>query len=726
MNRASAARPLRAVAFAAIAALAGGGLAAHASADPAQPAAGRPAAPPLPAPDAVTAANARVEALAQSGDECAVLVGLPSASQRSRASAIAIEAIARLQRAEMELTARIAALRATNPTAAAELQAAELGLRVPLLRARAAVIAGVAERNAATLTGAIEQLGALDPMAVAPAALRRYLLAVALYHRDVINGGLPGSPSPEVSQAIDLLRSVSDWPIGPDANTQHPPALAAEVRFAMIRVGTHARGDGAIALRAGEWEDQPPFIVRDGGSENEMAEPGLFVRHAEARAAALAALWVARPGKITFEQLIEPIGQSVRASRMAVPANAKNRDVLAQQRAAAIRESLIGRTVGSILEAGGSQLELPPWAVVAGAAELARDPGTREVASIILEALLRRKDLGDATPDALFFSAMTLAESERARDLVEGVKRASRAVDAGLREPRRAVLLANLPAVAAQAVRRAEAVSPRDERLVSEANDARIAALRSAGRSVPTGGPAPGAGAVELAKAILRKPGMVEVEIDGKAQKVNRINPATLSDALEVLRPSKEPEARQLADAAIDAAIAYGRALVVNSTNPTADGQALVRTAETALAWTGENDRSRAALLRVALADGYAAAGDARATAIYEQLLATEPPPMSPMVLVIRKARAQRAAGDPAAAFATLRNLVDLLEGAPQRPPEFFTAWADMLEILAADNGSGRRADQIRLRVAHLRSLDKTLGTPEAAERIDMVERSLR
>ncbi|HZW06143.1 MAG TPA: hypothetical protein VFF65_03385, partial [Phycisphaerales bacterium] len=683
MNRDSAARPPRSLVLAAAALAALGPIGAFPGAL-AQPATTvrRPAPPAVSPPDAVTAANARVEALAQSGDECAILVGLPSASQRSRASAIAVDAIARLQRAEMELTSRIASLRTTNPAAAADLQAAELGLRLPLLRARAAVIAGVAERNAATLSGAIEQLRSLDPVAVAPAALRRYLLAVALYHRDVIGGGLPGAPSPEVSQAIDLLRSVSDWPIGPDANTQHPPALAAEVRFAMIRVGTHARGDGAIALRAGEWEDQPPFIVRDGGSESEMAEPGLFVRHAEARAAALAALWVARPGKITFEQLIEPIGQSVRAARMAVPANAKNRDVLAQQRAAAIRESLIGRTVGSILEAGGSQLELPPWAVVAGAAELARDPGTREVASIVLEALLRRKDLGDAMPDALFFSAMTLAESERARDLVEGVKRASRAVEAGLREPRRSVLLAHLPAVAAQAVRRAEAVSPRDERLVSEANDARIAALRSAGRAVPSGVPTPGAGAIELAKAILRKPGMVDVEVDGRTQKVNRIDPATLSDALEALRPSKEPEAKQLADAAIDAAVAYGRALVVNSTNPTTDGQALVRTAETALAWTGDSDRSRAALLRVALADGYAAAGDPRAITIYEQLLATEPPPMSPMQLVIRRARAQRAAGDPAAAFATLRNLVDLLENAPQRPPEFFTAWADMLEIL--------------------------------------------
>ncbi|MDP1660367.1 MAG: hypothetical protein Q8L55_00495 [Phycisphaerales bacterium] len=675
-------------------------------------------------PDAVSTANARVEELARSGDECAVLVGLPSAAQRSRCAAVAGEALQRLQRAEMELTASIAALRAADPTAAAELQASELNLRLPMLRARATVIAGVATRNAATLTGAIEQLRALDPIAVAPAAMRRYLLALALYHRDVINGGLPGSPTLDIAEAIDLLRSVSDWPIGSNPNTQQPPALAADVRFAMVRIGTHARGDATIALRAGEWEDQPPFVVRQGGTSDELAEPGLFVRHAEARAAALAALWVARPGKITFEQLIEPIGQSVRSARTAVPGNAKNRELLAQQRATAIRESLIGRTVASILEAGGSQLELPPWAVVAGAAELARDPGTREVASIILEALLHRKDLGTSMPDALFFSAMTLAESDRARDLVEGVKRASRAVDAGLREPRRAVLLSNLPAVAAQAVRRAESVVPRDPRLITEANDARIAALRSAGRALPVGGQS--ASAVELAKAILRKAGSVDVEIEGRTQRVNRVDPATLADALEALRASKEPEARQLADAAIDAALAYGRAIVTNSTSPITDGQALVLTAETALAWVGESDRARAALLRVALADGYAAAGDPRAVAQYDLLLATEPPPVSPMLLVIRKARAQRTSGDPAAAFATLRSLVDMLENAPRCPPEFFIAWADMLEILAADNAGGRRADQIRLRTAHLRSIDPSLGTPEASERIDMVEHSLR
>lgn len=678
-----------------------------------------------PAGDAVASANARVEELARSGDECAVLVGLPSASQRARVAAVTTDALSRLQKAEMELASRIASLRTTDPAAAQRLQSTELGLRLPLLRARAAVIAGVAERNAAMLTGAIEQLRALDPLAVAPAALRRYLLAVALYHRDVINGGLPGMPSADITQAIELLRSVSDWPIGPDANTQHPPALAAEVRFAMVRVGTHARGDAAIALRAGEWEDQPPFVVRKGGSDAELAEPGLFIRHAEARAAALAALWVARPGKITFDQMIEPIGQSVRAARVAVPLNAKNREQLAQQRAAAIRESLIGRTVASILEAGGSQLELPPWAVVAGAAELARDPGTREMASIILEALLHRKDLGDALPDALFFSAMTLAESERARDLVEGVKRASRAVESGLREPRRAVLLANLPAVAAQAVRRAESVTPRDSALITVANDARIAALRAAGKSLPTGAPAPNS--LELAKAILRKAGSVDVEIDGRTQKVNRIDPSTLADALEALRGAKGSDAQALADAAIDSAVTYGRALINNSTSPVNDGQSLVRTAEAALAWVGDKDRNRAAQLRVALADGYAAAGDARAIPLYEQLLSFEPPPVSPMLLVIRKARAQRTAGDGTAAFNTLRSLVDMLENAPpaQRPPEYFSAWADMLEILASDNAGGRRADQIRLRIANLRSLDTKLGSPDAAERIDMIERSL-
>lgn len=681
---------------------------------------------PSTAGDAVAIANARVEELARNGDECAVLVGIPSASQRARVAVVASDAVTRLQKAEADIASKIAALRATNPTEAARLQASELGLRVPLLRARALVLAGVAERNAATLSAAIDQLRLIDPVAVAPAALRRYLLAVALFHREVINGGVPGAPSTDVTQAIDLLRSIGDWPIGTDANTQHPPSLAAEVKFAMIRVGTHARGDGAIALRAGEWEDQPPFVVREGGSESEMAEPGLFVRHAEARAAALAELWVGKPGKITFEQLIEPIGQSVRAARTAVPANAKNREQLAQQRAAAIRESLIGRTVASILEAGGSQLELPPWAVVAGAAELARDPGTREMASIILEALLRRKDLGESMADALFFSSMTLAESDRAREVVEAVRRATRSVDAGLREPRRAVLLANLPAVAAQAVKRAEAVLPRDAALINEANEARIAALRTAGKAQPQGTPTQNT--VELARAILRKPGSVDVEIDGRTQKINRIDAATLIETLEALRPSKDAEAKTLAEAAIDAAVLYGRAMLANSTNPVADGQAMARTVEAALAWTDPADRSRVARLRVALAEGYAAAGDSRAVALYDQLLATEPPPVSPMKLVIGKARAQRTAGEPSAAFATLRSLVDVLENASggTRPPEFFSAWADMLEILAADNQGGRRSDQIRLRIAHLRAADSALGTPETAERIDMIERSLR
>ncbi|MFT3683358.1 MAG: hypothetical protein QM783_00290 [Phycisphaerales bacterium] len=288
------------------------------------------------------------------------------------------------------------------------------------------------------------------------------------------------------------------------------------------------------------------------------------------------------------------------------------------------------------------------------------------------------------------------------------------------------MLVANLPAVAAQAVRRAEGVSPADATLIADANEARIAALKATGRAAP--GASETVNGLELAKAVLRRAGSTDVEVDGKTQRINKVDPATLAETLDALRSVKTAEARTLAEAAIDAAVVYRRALLANSATPVQDGQGLVRTAELGLGFVGDNYSSRSVQLRIALADGYTAAGDARAVQIYDKLLATEPPPMSPSALVVRKARAQRAAGDGAGAFGTLRTLVDVFESAPasQRPPEFFSAWADMLEILAADNAGGRRSDQIRLRVAHLRSLDAKLGSTDAAERIDMVERSLR
>ena len=127
-------------------------------------------------------------------------------------------------------------------------------------------------------------------------------------------------------------------------------------------------------------------------------------------------------------------------------------------------------------------------------------------------------------------------------------------------------------------------------------------------------------------------------------------------------------------------------------------------------------------------------AGDARAEAIYQDL-ADRAAAGSEMSLRSRLGlgRAQRAAKQTEEAFATLRSLVDELEraAAKRRPATadrheaYWLAWAEMLEILAADNRDGRRTDVIRLQLNRLSLVDPAFGGGDASRRIKAVRESL-
>lgn len=92
--------------------------------------------------------------------------------------------------------------------------------------------------------------------------------------------------------------------------------------------------------------------------------------------------------------------------------------------------------------------------------------------------------------------------------------------------------------------------------------------------------------------------------------------------------------------------------------------------------------------------------------------------------------RAQRAAADPNAAFATLRALADDLDrdsaSTPKRIEAFWAAWAELLEILRAQNTAGDRTPTIRLQLNRLQLIDADFGGEPWRSRINAVGDSLK
>lgn len=662
--------------------------------------------------DPLAAASQQIDALSRQGLETAVLVGLALPSERQSVAKTALAALDQLQQAEMKLSARAIELQATDAKAAQQLRQRDLAVRLPLLRARASLLAGAATGDLSRLSSAIDLLEPLDPIAVAPAAVRRYLLALALYHRAILQGIAPGVADPDLGKAIETLRSMRDWPIGADVNTQIPPALAADVWFAQVHIATHASAQPTIAQRAGEIESRPPFVSTD---LNQMADPGLFARHAQVRASALASLWAAKPGALTFDDVLRPIEQTMQPARLG----------LTTPQADEARRSLIGRAAAMAIARGGSQAEMPPAAVVAAGRVLAGDALSRPQAIAILDRAIKRPDLGPLLPEALVYSALALSEREGAapRDQVESVKRLVRALESGLSEPIRSGLLSNLPGYSQRALQAAEKDPARDSRLVSEAMELRLRSLRLAGRAAP-GSSTSGSTGLALAEEELKP---VDYKPDA----------AVLTRVLEALSsvPANSPQSKrasELAAFAINAATQRAQELLRNSADPALGAGELLRAAQAGITWFTTSpigaDPLLASRCRARLAEALAATGQSQAIEIYRELLAVEPPPESPMILTIGLARAQRNAGDAVGAFATYRSMVELLENAQlaSKPPEYFLAWAEMLAILASDNAQGQRDQQIRLRIDLLRTMDANFGTPDARDLIEMVQLSIR
>ncbi len=646
--------------------------------------------------DAITRATRLIDRLAAEGVETAVLVGLATPGERARAAAAGREALEKLSQAEVELSGRAVALQTIDPQRAKRLREFDLRLRVPLYRARAVLLLGVAEGDLARLGGVIDQLEALDPIAVGPAALRRVNLALALYHRALLMGVAPGQESAELDRAVRLIAQMSEWELGPDASRQVPPLVSAEAWFAAVRLLTHRQGSLVWAqAKAVEAESRPPFV---GGAQ--AAEPGLAIRHAQVRAAAMASVWATAGRAAGFAAVVAPIETTVVPARVG----------LSVEQCRAVREELTGRAALAVLSAGGREQELPTVALVNASGVLAREAGSQARAVELAELALSRSDVGEARPDALTHAALALSAGPGAEGKLRAVEKLCDALDGGLREPRRGAILAALPQLAGEAARAIDAEASQSAATRLKAGEVRLRALKLSGRAAQ--------GGLSIAQALLKT-----------SPSPDAPQLATALGALAAVTPGT-PEAQiagELAASAIEAALVRARRDLVRLPTATSAGQ-LARVAQLGSDWHGlrAGERAQAARCRVALAEALVASGDARAIEVYRELLSIEPPPESPMLMTIGLARAQRASGDVVGAFQTYRGLTDMLEEEPTKRPEYFMAWADMLGVLAADNQTRHRDGQIRLRIEHLRSLDHELGAPETKEAVEIVEQLIK
>ena len=165
-----------------------------------------------------------------------------------------------------------------------------------------------------------------------------------------------------------------------------------------------------------------------------------------------------------------------------------------------------------------------------------------------------------------------------------------------------------------------------------------------------------------------------------------------------------------------------------------ADAAARAAIARGAAAWASRSGSDLAARFRLALAEALLETGDAKGSVEAVQSIGELDGAALNAAERVRArltlGRAQRAAGEGAAAFATLRALADELENDPagraSREPVFWAAWAEMLEILRSENDDGARSSTIRLQVNRLKLLDKSLGGEPWRARILAVEGSLK
>lgn len=585
-------------------------------------------------------------------------------------------AIALLDRADREANETVNAIEASLEASEAEievlerLRSVEIPARIPFHRGRAHLI--LASLAGASHAGeeaerAIESLSGIDLPAGHGRTLRDVFLAFALLERD-----RPG----DAARAAELLRQAVE---------HDPPFDATMTTHARVAsaIATHRlRNDRAALIEAVNDMVRRPPIEAEG-----KVDPGLRLLAIDALVAELARR---QPPSSVIGTACDQYNELlVRVDPVA---------------AASLRPWILERVARLV---GSGAVDHPPLAVFARAYQLSRSEAMRGEAADLYEQIAAGKSAlaMDALWEAIVLRLGGGDADERRQGVTNAIEFVRRAhAVASLRDQAREALAAALPAARTLA----ESGTPSDRERYLEA-------LRLVSHA--TGLPHEDYWRYELARLML----------DGADTRVEAI--AMLSQLMESAEVGEHAGLLLRAAVRADAAVAFES---IRAASRAGDPAATHKAATDALPVLRRavehlgDDASRADL-----ADALVEAGHPDARRLYAALLESGAAvPGGEARLRIGIARAARATGDDAFAFATLKSLAASLDSPPSapddppRPEAFWHAWTIMLEILAdRDDRAGMSA--IRAHVVRLRSIDPEFGGEPWASRIESVERRL-
>lgn len=632
--------------------------------------------------EGIPAALDALTRLAERGLDVTPLVGLPTDAEAFAARGIASRGLSELQTAEaaaraeaesLRRRAALALLTAAERARLDELTDEHLSVLAPLTRGRLLLVLGAVSTDAAarrSQTGeAAAALETFEGHTTAVEALRRVTLAHALHAL--------GRPAADGRTATELFRSVLELPVS-DADPARavPVALAAEallglhlvggpgapVRVAPIVTRAPFNAPGRLADLAGQCESRA-LVARLGPDADAAAVEG-----------ALAPLVESRP-------LADTLGR-VETGLRTLPAQPP---VVRLARA----------------------LRLGP-AGSAAVAAFANEPLAEDPLHLRAEALAR---LAGPPPEAVGpLSPAAVAWLERASELLERFPGSPQGRAAG-------VAFAEVWPRAARAwlAEGTLLTAPR----AAEERRVLLAGATTAVLAKPDLADTARALTVELLLApALDRPIATPEVLTAAADAAQRVAPAE----------ARARAVRTVLAAARRAVDAHRVGAAKPQPRASADGarSAWVETARLALALSKRLDTAEAPWFVRQAADALTASGDRGAIDLYLELRVRERDPLARTELEVALGDAYRAVGEFGAALDQYRVAVQALDadpppgappGTPPRAPEFWRAWAGMLDVQSRDDAPDR-AERVRLAVKRLELIDPGLGGPEFAERI--------
>ncbi|MGH7131651.1 MAG: hypothetical protein ACREJO_06875 [Phycisphaerales bacterium] len=635
-------------------------------------------------------AAAKLDALSADAADTSALFGIPTQEQAKRVSENAKAAIQLLDQAERAIRTQLERARVAVPATNEErarikrLREVELALRVPILRGRAAALAAMIEtdgdQKSLYLAMANGALSAADGLPTAAEGIRRVTLAAVIVGRN--QGGRGGETS---KKAIDLVRSVLELPVGADPAT----SISALTRFEAIVALCQCVDSPAEARRITE------------KASAEATEPLLRVVCIEALARAMRRLGAGS---------IDPraTGIDTPADVLASLATRTDLGLTPEQAEVLVFEKL----AGAYRDEPRNSDDL---VLVARGVVLCRAEGSRSSGLALLDKVATGIGPSELRADAAWYAAAFRWQSDRFMDKLQ-------TVDSLLTLARRA---------------------PNSKR----ADDAvRLAVQRGRELAAMPGQSGPGTKALTDALGVaierFRKGPDADLYRIELAQTTPVREAADLSRVLDALRAvpansTHAARAAQLLRARVDAHLAEVRdAANKPNADPKQCAKALTQSLSLALTVlqnypAAGKDQAALDELMVELAEAKIAAGEKDAEELFKELIssgAAERIRGGQARLSLGLARAYRTAGREEAAFNALKAFVEPMD-APDtvavRPPEYWLAWAEMLEMIFKKAKTTEHGD-IRLKIRTLQALDPKLGGDEAFARITAVEKALK